>query len=307
VVINKADRPDAEPDKTHEAVFDLFVALDANDEQLDFPTLYASGRSGWAVKDLKDPHDSLAPLFDTILDYVPLPAPLRDPSIKDKPFAMLATLLDRDPYVGRMLTGRIDSGTVRTNMPVKVLNRDGETVEQFRISKLFAFRGLDKIPVEEASAGDIVSIAGFSEGTVADTICALEVNTPLKAQPIDPPTLAMTFSPNTSPLAGREGTKVQSRVIRDRLMQEAESNVAIRVTASADNDAFEVAGRGELQLGVLIETMRREGFELSISRPRVLYREDPETGERLEPLEEVMIDVDEAYTGTVVEKMTERR
>ena len=307
VVINKADRPDAEPHKTHDAVFDLFVALEASDEQLDFPTLYASGRNGWAVKDLNDPHESLAPLFDTIISYVPLPEPMRDDAVKDKPFAMLATLLDRDPYLGRTLTGRIVSGTVRTNMPVKVLNREGKLVEQFRVSKLFAFQGLDKVPEEEASAGDIVAIAGISAGTVADTICALEVEIPLKAEPVDPPTLAMTFSANNSPLAGREGSKVQSRVIRDRLMQEAESNVAIRVSESADRDALEVAGRGELQLGVLIETMRREGFELSISRPRVLYTQDPDTGARLEPLEDVMIDVDEEFTGTVVEKMTARK
>ncbi|RIK93243.1 MAG: translational GTPase TypA [Proteobacteria bacterium] len=307
VVINKADRPDAEPHKTHDAVFDLFVALDASDEQLDFPTLYASGRNGWAVKDLNDPHESLGPLFDTIVDYVPLPEPMRDEAVKDQPFAMLATLLDRDPYLGRTLTGRIASGTVRTNMPVKVLSHEGGIVEQFRVSKLFAFHGLDKVAVEEVSAGDIVAIAGISKGTVADTICALEVETPLKAEPVDPPTLAMTFSPNNSPLAGREGGKVQSRVIRDRLLQEAESNVAIRVSESADGDSLEVAGRGELQLGVLIETMRREGFELSISRPRVLYTQDPATGARLEPLEDVMIDVDEEFTGIVVEKMTARK
>ncbi len=306
VVINKVDKPDARPEEVHEEVFDLFVALDASDEQLDFPTLYASGRSGWAVRDLDDPRENLGPLFDTIIEYVPEPAPLRDPDALGKPFAMLATLLDRDPFLGRTLTGRIAQGTVKTGMPIKVINTGG-LVEQFRVTKLFSFRGPDRIPVDSAAAGDIVAIAGITTGTVADTLCALEVTEPLKSQPIDPPTLAMTFSPNSSPLAGREGTKVQSRVIRERLLLEAEANVAIRVSESADKDAMEVAGRGELQLGVLIETMRREGFELTISRPRVLFKEDPETGKRLEPMEEVLIDVDDEYTGIVVEKMTGRK
>ncbi len=306
VVINKIDRPDGRPDEVHEEVFDLFVALDANEDQLDFPTLYASGRSGWAVRSLDDPRENLRPLFETIIEYVPEPKPLRDPALMDEPFAMLATLLDRDNFVGRTLTGRIEQGRIKTGMPIKVLNRAGEIVEQFRVTKLFAFEGLEKTPVSEASAGDIIAIAGITTGTVADTLCALEVVEPIKSQPIDPPTLSMTFAANTSPLAGREGSKVQSRVIRDRLMQEAESNVAIHITESAEQDALEVAGRGELQLGVLIETMRREGFELSISRPRVLFQEG-ENGEKLEPIEEVMVDVDDAFTGTVVEKMTARK
>ncbi|MDA5192868.1 translational GTPase TypA [Govanella unica] len=306
VVINKVDRPDGRPDEVHEEVFDLFVALDANEEQLDFPTLYASGRGGWAARALDDPRTDMTPLFETILSYVPEPKPLRDPTIMDMPFAMLATLLDRDPFVGRTLTGRIEQGRVKTGMPIKVINSAKGVVEQFRVSKLFAFDGLERTPVDEAQAGDIVAIAGFSVGTVADTLCALEVTDAIASQPIDPPTLSMTFAPNTSPLAGREGSKVQSRVIRDRLLQEAESNVAIHITENKEQDAMEVAGRGELQLGVLIETMRREGFELSISRPRVLFQQG-EKGERLEPIEEVMIDVDEAYTGTVIEKMTERK
>ncbi|RMF08345.1 MAG: translational GTPase TypA [Alphaproteobacteria bacterium] len=307
VVINKVDRPDARIDAVHEEVFDLFVSLDASDEQLDFPLLYASGREGWAVRDLDDERVDMAPLFDEIIARVPVPAPLRTPGATDRPFAMLATLLDRDPYLGRTLTGRIESGTVTTNMALKVLSRDGKTVEQIRVTKLFSFSGLERVPVERASAGDIIAIAGISKGTVADTLCALEVTEPLDSLPVDPPTLAMTFGPNTSPLAGRQGDKVQSRVIRDRLEQEAESNVAIRVREANEKDAFEVAGRGELQLGVLIETMRREGFELSISRPRVLFRTNPETGAREEPLEEVLIDVDEEFTGVVVEKMTERK
>ncbi len=307
VVINKVDRPDARVDEVHEEVFDLFVNLDADENQLDFSLLYASGREGWAVRELGDERVDMAPLFDEIIKRVPEPAPLRVPGAVDKPFAMLATLLDRDPYLGRTLTGRIDAGTINTNTAIKVLGRNGKTVEQIRVSKLFSFSGLDRVPVESASAGDIVAIAGISKGTVADTLCALEVTEPINSQPVDPPTLAMTFGPNTSPLAGREGSKVQSRVIRDRLEQEAESNVAIRVSVANEKDAFEVAGRGELQLGVLIETMRREGFELSISRPRVLFRTNPDTGAQEEPLEEILIDLDEEFSGVVVEKMTERK
>jgi GTP-binding protein len=307
VVINKADRPDARIEEVHEEVFDLFVHLNANEDQLDFPLLYASGREGWAVNDLDDEHTDMTPLFDRVVAHVPEPAPARVPGAADKPFAMLATLLDRDPFLGRTLTGRIEAGTVTTNMAAKVLGRDGKTVEQIRISKLFSFQGLERVPVESASVGDIVAIAGISKGTVADTLCAMEVTEPLASLPVDPPTLAMTFGPNTSPLSGREGDKVQSRVIRDRLMQEAESNVAIRISEANEKDAFEVAGRGELQLGVLIETMRREGFELSISRPRVLFRTNPETGAQEEPLEEVLIDLDDDFTGVVIEKMTERK
>jgi len=307
VVINKADRPDARIEEVHEEVFDLFVHLNANEDQLDFPLLYASGREGWAVNELGDEHKDMTPLFDRVVAHVPEPAPARVPGAAEKPFAMLATLLDRDPFLGRTLTGRIEAGTVTTNMAAKVLGRDGKTVEQIRISKLFSFQGLERVPVESASVGDIVAIAGISKGTVADTLCAMDVTEPLASLPVDPPTLAMTFGPNTSPLSGREGDKVQSRVIRDRLMQEAESNVAIRISEANEKDAFEVAGRGELQLGVLIETMRREGFELSISRPRVLFRTNPETGAQEEPLEEVLIDLDDDFTGIVIEKMTERK
>jgi GTP-binding protein len=264
--------------------------------------LFASGRDGWAVAELGAPHQGLAPLFDLIVAHVP--PPQADP---DAPFAMLATTLDYDPYLGRVLTGLIHSGVARLNMPVKSLSRDGRVIEQARLTKLLAYRGLERIGVEEARAGDIIAVAGLAETTVADTLCALEVTEALAADPIDPPTLAMTFSVNDSPLAGREGTKVTSRMIAERLHREAEGNVAIRVSESAQKDAVEVSGRGELQLGVLIETMRREGYELSISRPRVLFKTDTASGQRLEPVEEVFVDVDEEYAGIVVEKMSRRK
>jgi GTP-binding protein len=302
VVINKIDRSDARPEEVLDEIFDLFVALNANDKQLDFPVLYASGRNGWAVKDMDDPKDSITPLFDLIVSYVP--EPKKD---LEAPFSMLITTREYDSYLGRVLTGRIQTGKVKLNMPIKVLSHDGNLVETGRVSKLLAFRGLERTPIEEAEAGDIVAIAGLEKATVSETVTVPEVNIPLPAQPIDPPTLAMTFSINDSPLAGTEGTKLTSRMLRDRLMKEAEGNVAIRITETEDKDAFEVAGRGELQLGVLIETMRREGFEISISRPRVLYKNDETTGERLEPIEEIVIDVDEEYVGTVVEGLSLRK
>jgi GTP-binding protein len=302
VIINKVDRSDARVHAVHDEIFDLFAALDATDEQLDFPTLYASGRAGWAVTDIAEPRQDLRPLFDLIVRHVK--PPVADP---DKPFAMLVTTLESDAYLGRVLTGRIQSGVARMNMPVKALSRDGKVIEQARLTKLLAFRGLERRPIEEAEAGDIIAIAGLGETTVADTLCAPEVTEPLPATPIDPPTLAMTFSVNDSPLAGREGSKVTSRMIVERLHREAEGNVAIRVRESDDKDAVEVAGRGELQLGVLIETMRREGYELAISRPRVLLKTDPATGQRLEPIEEIQIDLDEGYAGVVVEKMAGRK
>ncbi len=302
VLINKVDRSDQRAHEVHDEVFDLFAALDATDEQLDFPTLFSSAKNGWAAENPEGPMDDMAPLFSLIVKHTPAPD-VRP----DEPFRMLATTLEADPYLGRILTGRIISGTLTRNMNIKVLNRDGEDVEQTRVTKLLAFRGLERVPVDEASAGDIVAVAGIQDSTVSDTLCAPEVNAPLDAQPIDPPTLAMTFSINDSPLAGQEGSKVTSRVIWDRLQQEAEGNVALRVGRTEDMNAFEVAGRGELQLSVLIETMRREGFELSISRPRVVYQEDPESGQRTEPIEEVVIDVDEEYSGTVVEKLAQRK
>jgi GTP-binding protein len=303
VVINKVDRPDARPHVVHDLVFDLFAALGASDEQLDFPTLFASGKEGWAVADLDaEERRDMAPLFDLIVRHVPPPA--GDPGA---PFAMLATTLEYDAYLGRVLTGRIHAGRARLNMPVQALGQDGRVIEQARLTKLLAFRGLERVPIEEASAGDIIAIAGLTETTVADTICEPSVTTPIAALAVDPPTLAMSISVNDSPLAGREGDKVTSRMIRARLLREAEGNVAIRVRESEDKDEFEVAGRGELQLGVLIETMRREGFELSVGRPRVIFRTDPATGQRLEPIEEVQVDVDEDYSGVVVEKLGQRR
>jgi GTP-binding protein len=301
VVINKVDRPDARAQEVLNEVFDLFAALGADDEQLDFPTLFASGRAGWAAESLDAPRENLDPLFDLILKHVKPPA--ADPA---GPFRMLATTLEYDSYVGRILTGRIHSGVAKTNMAIKSLSRDGKTLEEGRLTRLLSFRGLERIPVETASAGDIVAIAGLTATTVADTLCQIGVNEPLPSQPIDPPTLAMTFSVNDSPLAGREGTKVTSRMIRDRLFREAEGNVAIRVRETGSGEAYEVAGRGELQLGVLIETMRREGFELSVGRPRVLIKTG-ENGEKLEPIEEVQVDVDENYAGVVVEKLGKRR
>src|SRR6267154_1514268 len=306
VVINKIDRPDARPEAVHNEIFDLFALLDANEAQLDFPTLFASGREGWAVGDLADLEGGrgrdLSPLFELIVSHVRPPE--ADPNA---PFSMLATTLDYDPYLGRVLTGLIHSGIARINMPVKSLARGGRVIEQARLTKLLAFRGLDRRPIEEAQAGDIIAVAGLGLTTVADTICAPEVTEALPADPIDPPTLAMTFSVNDSPLAVRDGSKLTSRVIAERLHREAEGNVAIRVRENAEKDAIEVSGRGELQLGVLIETMRREGFELSISRPRVLFRTDPKSGQRQEPIEEVIIDVDEEFAGIVVDKMSRRK
>ncbi len=300
VVVNKIDRPDARPAEVLDEIFELFLNLDATDEQLDFPVLYASGRAGYAglTDDVRS--GDLTPLFETIVSHVP--APGLDSGGR---FKMLATLLDRDPFLGRILTGRIESGKLTTNMPIKALDVDGNVVEEGRATKVFAFRGLERVPVESAEAGEIVAIAGLIKATVSDTFADPAVTEPLHARPIDPPTLAMSFSVNDSPYAGRDGDKVQSRVIRERLEREAEGNVAIRVTVASDNDSFEVAGRGELQLGVLIETMRREGFELSISRPRVLFRDGPNGRE--EPYETVVIDVDDEFSGTVVEKMAQRK
>jgi len=302
VIINKVDRGDARPHQVHDEVFDLFAALDASDAQLDFPTLFAVGRDGWASETPDKGTRGLAPLFELIVKHVPPPE-----RHLGTHFTMLATTLEADPYLGRVLTGRIYAGTARANQQVKALARDGTVIENFRISKILAFRGIERIPTNEAEAGDIVAIAGMSEATVADTICALEVEEAIQAQPIDPPTLAMTFAINDSPLAGTEGDKVTSRVIGARLKREAESNVAIKVSFTDATDSFEVAGRGELQLGVLIEQMRREGFELSISRPRVLTKIDPDTSKKLEPIEEVVIDLDEQYSGVVVEKMAQRK
>jgi GTP-binding protein len=302
VVVNKIDRSDARPDEVHTEVFDLFAALDASDSQLDFPMLYASGRHGWADAALDGPRQNLNALFDLVVSHVPPPTVDRD-----APFAMVASILEYDNFLGRVLTGRIEQGSAKLNMQVKVLRGDGSVVETGRLTKLLTFRGLERVPVDEAEAGDIIAVAGLSDATIPDTIGAPELTAPLPAIPVDPPTLAMTFRINDGPLAGREGKKVTSRQIRERLFREAEGNVAIKVSLSNETDAFEVAGRGELQLGVLIEQMRREGFELAIGRPKVLTQRNEETGEREEPMEEVLVDVDEPYSGVVVEKLSRRK
>ena len=302
VVLNKVDKPDAEPDRALDEVFDLFANLDADEDQLDFPHLYASGRAGWADAEMDGPRKNLDALFNLVVNHVPAPRQVKQ---RNDDFRMLATTLGSDPFVGRILTGRVESGQAKVGQTVQALTRHGQKIEQFRITKIQAFRGLQMQDIETAEAGDIVSLAGMSKATVADTICALAVETPLEAQPIDPPTITVTFGINDSPLAGREGKKVQSRVIRERLLKEAESNVAIRVADTPGGEAFEVSGRGELQMGVLIENMRREGFELSISRPQVIMRE--ENGQRMEPVEEATIDVDDEYTGAVIEKLTGAR
>jgi GTP-binding protein len=301
VAINKIDRPDERHQDVLNEIFDLFANLDATDEQLDFPVLYGSGRNGWMALDPAGPQESLAPLFDLVLAHVPPPV------VEDGPVRILATTLEADPFLGRILTGRITSGVLKPNMALKALHHDGTLVENFRVSKVLAFRGLERLPVEEAHAGEIVALAGMSEATVADTLCDPEVESPLPAQPIDPPTLSMTFRINDGPFAGQEGDKVQSRVIRDRLLREAERNIAIRITESDDKDAFIVAGRGELQLAILVENMRREGFELTVSRPKVVMKTDEVTGQRLEPVEETIIDVDDGHTGIVVQKLSERK
>ena len=302
VVINKVDRSDARPVQVVNEVFDLFAALDATDEQLDFPILYGSAKQGWMATSLEgSKEDGMKPLFDLVLSHV------KPPVVEQGPFRLLGTILEANSYLGRIVTGRITSGSVKPNQNVKVLDHDGKLIEQGRITKVLAFRGLERTAVEEAEAGDIVALAGLPNATVAHTICDMSVETPIRAQPIDPPTLAMTFRVNDSPLAGTEGDKVTGRMIRDRLLREAEGNVALRVRESDDKDSMEVAGRGELQLGILIEQMRREGFELSVSRPKVVMREDPKTGEMQEPIEEVVIDLDEEHSGIVVQKMSERK
>jgi len=302
VVVNKVDKPEQRAYEVQDETFDLFAALGANEEQLDFPCVFASAKAGWASLDPDAPGEDMKALFDLIVEHTP--APVIAP---DQPFRMLATTLEADPYLGRILTGRVESGVVRANMPIRALRADGQPIETSRVTKLLAFRGLERQAVEEAEAGDIVALAGLAQATVADTIAAPEVTEALPARPIDPSTLAMTFSINDSPLAGQDGDKVTSRQIRDRLMRETEGNVAIRVSESSEKDAFEVAGRGELQLAVLIETMRREGYELSVSRPRVLFRTNPETGKREEPIEEVVVDVDEEFSGAVVSSISERK
>ena len=301
VIVNKIDRPDGRPDAVIDEVFDLFVSLDATDEQLDFPILYAAGRDGWCVKDLNDPKENLHALLDLILDHV------EPPKVEsNKPFAMLSTLLDSDPYLGRCLVGRVEQGTAKVNDNVKAINLSGEQVESGRLTKLFKFEGTERVAVDEVQTGDIICIAGLAEASVADTICNLDVTEPISSTPIDPPTMSITITVNDSPLAGLEGKKVTSTVIRERLLAEAETNVAISFAENEKKDAFEIGGRGELQLGVLVETMRREGYELTVSRPHVVYKID-ENDKKLEPIEEVIIDVDDEYASTVIDSMNKRK
>ncbi|OOY12346.1 GTP-binding protein TypA [Thioclava marina] len=302
VVLNKVDKPAADPDNALNEVFDLFANLGATDEQLDFPHVYASGIGGWADRELDGPREDLSALFDLILEHV---EPPKQEFRADEPFQMLATTLSSDPFIGRILTGRVEAGRLKVGDQLKALSRKGERIESFRCTKILAFRGLGQQPIDVAEAGDIVTVAGMTKATVADTLCAPEIDDPIPAQPIDPPTISVTFGINDSPLAGKDGSKVQSRVIRDRLMKEAESNVAIKIEDTPGGEAFVVSGRGELQMGVLIENMRREGFELSISRPRVIFRE--EDGQRMEPIEEVIVDVDDEFSGVVIEKLTGAR
>jgi GTP-binding protein len=302
VILNKVDKGDAEPDRALDECFDLFANLGADDDQLDFPIMYASGRSGWADMELDGPRKDLAALLDLVVAHVPAPIQIENRQLD---FTMLVTTLGNDPFIGRVLTGRVEKGTLKVGETIKALSRDGIKLEQFRVTKIMAFRGLSQVAIDIAESGDIVSLSGMSKATVADTLCSLVVEEALESQPIDPPTISVTFGINDSPLAGRDGKKVQSRVIRERLMKEAESNVAIQVSDTPGGEAFEVSGRGELQMGVLIENMRREGFELSISRPQVLFRNDGDV--KLEPVEEVTIDVDDDYSGVVIEKITGSR
>ena len=302
VIINKVDRPDARVYEVIDEVLSLFISLNATDEQLDFPIIYASGRNGWATNELDDERQDLKPLFKKIDEHV------QEPNVDlEKPFSMLATLLTSDPYLGRILIGKVYSGIGKINMPIKVLNLGGASTETGRLVKLFGFKGIKRIPIEEVNAGDIIAIAGLKNASVSDTICSIEVTEPIQSIPVDPPTMSITIGANSSPLAGTEGSKVTSRAILERLQKEAESNVAITISQTSDGDLFEVGGRGELQLGVLIENLRREGFELSVLKPMVLFKSDPTTGERLEPIEEVVIDVDDQYSGVVVEKLASRK
>ena len=301
VIINKVDRTDSRSEQVINEVFDLFVELDANDKQLDFPILYSSGRDGWCVEDLKHEKKDLRPLFELIIDHI------KEPEVDlEKPFAMLATLLASDSYLGRCLVGRIEQGKINVNQIVKTINLEGDTIETSRLTKLFIYEGTNKLPVESAVAGDIVCIAGLSKSSVADTICDKIITSPLKATAIDPPTMSVTISVNSSPFSGLEGVHVTSTKIRERLLIEANSNVAITFNENENKDSFEIGGRGELQLGILLETMRREGFELSVSSPRVLTKID-EQGNKLEPIEEVTIDVDDIYSSSTIDSLTRRK
>ncbi len=301
VVINKLDKSDQRANEVLDETFDLFVSLDANEEQLDFPVLYASGRSGWADKDVDGPRENLEPLLNQIIDHVK-PAKLD----KSKPFAMLSTLLYADSFLGRSLVGRINQGTAKANQIIKAINLKGEKIDEGRLTKIFRYEGTKKVPIEIGEAGDIVVVAGLEKANVADTICDLEVNDPIKATPIDPPTMSITITVNTSPLAGTEGKKLTSTQIRDRLVLEAQNNVGITFLENKGSDSFVVSGRGELMLEILLTQMRREGFEMTVSPPKVLYKKD-ENGNKLEPIEEITMDLDEEYSSKIIDSMNRRK
>ena len=302
VVINKIDKPDQRAKEVVEEIFDLFVNLDATDEQLDFPILYASGRDGWASEDINQRGGDLRPLLDKIIDFVPCP----DDKYNDGEFRFLATMLEQDNFLGRVLTGKIYSGTAKLNQQIQVLDLQNNVVEKCKITRIQKFVGLSRESVQEAEAGSIVTIAGCSVGTVSNTLCSAGVKECVPSTPIDPPTLSMTIGPNTSPFAGKSGNKLTSNMIKDRLEKEAETNIAITIKESSEKDSYEVGGRGELQLGVLIETMRREGFELSVARPKVMIHID-ENGNKTEPIEEITMDVDDEFTGTIIQKLQNRK
>ena len=301
VIINKLDKANQRADKVLDETFDLFVSLDANEEQLDFPVLYASGRSGWASKDIDGPRENLYPLLDLILDHVS-PSKLD----LDKPFAMLATLLYADSFLGRSLVGKISQGTARANQQIKAINLDGKQIDAGRLTKIFRYEGTKRVPIEIGEAGDIVIIAGLQNANVADTICDLEVTEPISAIPIDPPTMVIKVTANNSPLAGTEGKKLTSTQIRARLLQEADNNVGIIFSENKNKDTFEISGRGELMLEILLTQMRREGFEMTVSPPRVLFRKD-ENGNKLEPIEEITIDLDDEFSSKVIDSMNKRK
>ena len=301
VIINKLDKANQRADKVLDETFDLFVSLDANEEQLDFPVLYASGRSGWASKDIDGPRENLYPLLDLILDHV------SPPKLNlDKPFAMLATLLYADSFLGRSLVGKISQGTARANQQIKAINLDGKQIDAGRLTKIFRYEGTKRVPIEIGEAGDIVIIAGLQNANVADTICDLEVTEPISAIPIDPPTMVIKVTANNSPLAGTEGKKLTSTQIRARLLQEADNNVGIIFSENKNKDTFEISGRGELMLEILLTQMRREGFEMTVSPPRVLFRKD-KNGNKLEPIEEITIDLADEFSAKVIDSMNKRK
>jgi len=301
VIINKLDKPDQRAEEVLDETFDLFVSLDANEEQLNFPVLYASGRSGWASKEVDGSRENLHPLLDLILEHVQ-----PDKLDNNKPFAMLSTLLYADSFLGRSLVGKISQGSAKANQQIKAINLKGEKVDEGRLTKIFRYEGTKKVPIEAGEAGDIVVIAGLEKANVADTICDLEVNEPIPATPIDPPTMSIKVTVNSSPLAGTEGKKLTSTQIRERLILESQNNVGITFSENKNNDAFEISGRGELMLEILLTQMRREGFEMTVSPPKVLFKKN-ENGNKLEPIEEITMDLDEEHSSKVIDSMNRRK